>query len=85
MIIASYVVVLVSRLSLTSSLLTWMIVSCSCSVHGWRQHRVDIELVNEDQECLQCTLWGDFADNLMSYMASHKSGPVVIILQWCKA
>ncbi|XP_028795643.1 uncharacterized protein LOC114751152 [Neltuma alba] len=55
-----------------------------CNINGQTQHRVNVELMDDGMEKLECTLWGDFADEILQFMAGDISSPVVVIIQLSK-
>ncbi|XP_028788673.1 uncharacterized protein LOC114744674 [Neltuma alba] len=55
-----------------------------CNINGQTQRRVNVELMDDGMEKLECTLWGDFADEILQFMAGDISSPVVVIIQLCK-
>nr|XP_010925992.2 uncharacterized protein LOC105048395 [Elaeis guineensis] len=49
-----------------------------------KTRRMDILLEDLEKNKLSCTLWGEFADKMHSYMVEEIPGPIIIILQLCR-
>ncbi|XP_073107185.1 uncharacterized protein [Elaeis guineensis] len=53
-------------------------------VRGRKSKLMKIELEDLDKNKLSCTLWGEFADQICSYLAESNSGPIIVVLQLFK-
>ncbi|XP_073107183.1 uncharacterized protein [Elaeis guineensis] len=49
-------------------------------VRGRKSKLMKIELEDLDKNKLSCTLWGEFADQICSYLAESNSGPIIVVL-----
>ncbi|KAL3615932.1 hypothetical protein CASFOL_040226 [Castilleja foliolosa] len=62
-------------------------------IHAAQEREIDfkvvrlIEIVLEDLsgQQLSCTLWGDYVDEILFFESNIKSGPPILILQFCRA
>ncbi|KAL2926569.1 Replication protein A 70 kDa DNA-binding subunit B [Bienertia sinuspersici] len=52
--------------------------------NGKMNKRLEIELEDLEQNRLNCTLWGEFADIMTTYLSTHHGNPIIIIIQFAK-
>ncbi|XP_028766522.1 replication protein A 70 kDa DNA-binding subunit A-like [Neltuma alba] len=55
-----------------------------CNVNGRTQFRLDVELMDEGKEKLECTLSGDFTNEVLQHVSRVHTGSTIIIIQLCK-